>query len=64
MEGLVNLDDVFGIQELLMLEYGVALFYMRYVAFGFTFSGSMDQLTNLMCQIDELQKAWSYMHRN
>ena len=61
---LVNLDDLFGIRDLLELEFGVALFYMRYVAFGFTFSGNMDQLTNLMCEIAELQKLWSYMHRN
>ncbi len=61
---LPNLDDLFGIRQLLELEHGVALFYMHYVAFGFKFSGSFEQLSNLMCEIDTLQKLWGHMHRN
>ena len=61
---LINLDHAAIVQDLLELEYGVALFYMRYVAFGFTFSGSMDQLMNLMEEINQLQGLWGYMHRN
>lgn len=61
---LVNLDQQAVFESLLELEYGVALFFMRYVAFGFTFSGNMDQLMNLMAEIKDLQMLWSYLHRN
>ena len=61
---MINLDNHFAIQELLELEFNIALFYMRYVAFGFVFSGSMGQLTNLMSEISNLQYLWGYLHRN
>lgn len=61
---LVNLDDQFAINELLMLEYGICLFYMRYVSFGFVFTGTMEQAVNQMEEINRLQNLWGYMHRN
>ena len=61
---LMNLDEMAVVQDLLELEHGVALFYMQYVAFGFEFSGNMEQLMNLMEEINQLQGLWGYMHRN
>jgi len=61
---LPNLDNATAVQDLIVLEYNIALFYMRYIAFGFVFSGDMDQLTNLMCEIDSMRHNWGLLHRN
>lgn len=59
-----NLDQQFAWNKLIDLEGNICVFYMQYIAFGFMFSGTMEQLAILTREINNLQYLWGYMHRN
>ena len=46
------------------LEFNIYLFYAEYIAFGFTFSGSGQELMELVEDIRAVKTGWEWIHRN
>lgn len=61
---IANLDNIVAMEKALQLEFELALLFMYYVAFGYKFSGSMEQLMNLQNEIAETIALYGQMHRN
>lgn len=59
-----SINLINSMQELALFEVGIAVFYMRYVAFGFTFSSNMDELLRVMDEIERVQQDWGFLHSN
>jgi hypothetical protein len=56
--------EFLAMAEAISVEVGCAVFYMENIAFGFTFSGSFDELIEKQQSIQRIVGLYGYWHRN